>query len=281
MVVIEGDGETSDEAHVNLSGPVNGGFFLWDLRYDAANNQHELYTVNTGTEEEPGDPVLGAGALQFPVGFAATQDIWLQTMGSVLHRMADLRALLENVGVTPVADYGEPVEPTLVGPTVLMSPGFWYKGFGAYVERDGEENGTDISNRQTTYGGMAGFDFGTKEAVGDALLFGVFGGYIGSDLDFKSTDSKWKYEGPTVGAYVTYLDEALYADLTVKADFLDIDIDSAPDESDTDAINFGGRLDAGFKLGQEFFIEPQASLAVVHTEFDHSNLRWHGRVRRR
>ena len=77
-MVIEGDGETSDEAHVNLSGPVNGGFFLWDMRYDEANNQHELFTVNTDPRQ-PGDPVLGAGAYEFAAGFAATQDIWHQT----------------------------------------------------------------------------------------------------------------------------------------------------------------------------------------------------------
>ena len=49
---------------------------------------------------------------------------------------------------------------------------------------------------------MAGFDFGTEEAVGDALMFGVFGGYIGSDLDFNDDQYEWNYEGPTVGAYV-------------------------------------------------------------------------------
>ena len=31
-------------------------------------------------------------------------------------------------------------------------------------------------------------------------------------------------QGPTVGAYVTYLDNAFYADATFKADFLDIKI---------------------------------------------------------
>ncbi|MGE0007797.1 MAG: autotransporter domain-containing protein [Parvibaculaceae bacterium] len=273
VVVIEGDAATSDAAHVILDGPVSGGFFMWDMRYDEANKQHELFTLNSGTEEEPGDPVLGAGAQEFPAGFAATKDIWLQTLGTALHRQADLRSLLQNLSVTPAADYAEPVEPTPIGPTAIVSPGFWYKGFGAYVERDSEAGGFDISNRQTTYGGMAGFDFGTREAVGDALLFGVFGGYIVSDLKFEATDSKWKYEGPTVGAYVTYLDQAFYADLTVKADFLDIDIDPddlavAADDSDSDAVNVGGRLDTGYKFGRTVFVEPQASLAVVHSEVD-------------
>jgi hypothetical protein len=157
----------------------------------------------------------------------------------------------------------------------MMTPGFWFKGFGSYIQRDDERNGYDLDQKQTIYGGMAGFDFGTKEAFGDAWLFGVFGGYIGSNLEFSAANTKWNMQGPTVGAYVTYLDQAFYADATVKADFLDIDIDpDLEEESDshTDAVNVGGRLDSGYKFGQTAFLEPQASLAVVHTEIDDVNI---------
>jgi hypothetical protein len=256
-----------------LNAPVSGGFFLWDMRYNDIKNWYELYTL-TANSDGTGDPVLGAGAFEFPAGFAATQDIWLQTVGSVLHRQADLRSLLQGMNVTPVADYAEPVEPTPVT-SAMMTPGFWFKGFGSYIQRDDERNGYDLDQKQTIYGGMAGFDFGTKEAFGNAWLFGVFGGYIGSNLEFSATNTKWNMEGPTVGAYVTYLDQAFYADATVKADFLDIAIDpDLEEESDshTDAVNVGGRLDTGYKFGQTAFLEPQASLAVVHTEVDDVNI---------
>ncbi|MGE0239977.1 MAG: autotransporter outer membrane beta-barrel domain-containing protein [Parvibaculaceae bacterium] len=270
-VVHISQGDNPDEPHFALDAPVNGGFFLWGLQYDEIAQAYELYTLDTNGDGT-GDPILGAGASEFPAGFAAAQDVWMQTIGTVFNRQADLRALLQGMTVTPVADYSEPVEPTPVAPAAIMSPGFWFKGFGAYAERDDEANGADVSNKQTTYGGMAGFDFGTKEAVGDALLFGLFGGYVVSDLEFKATNSEWNYEGPTVGAYVTYLDQAFYADLTVKADFLDIDIDPQDvgmgDDADTDAVSVGGRLDTGYKFGHTAFVEPQASLAVVHTEID-------------
>jgi len=174
------------------------------------------------------------------------------------------------MGVTPVADFGAPVAPTPLAPRV--TPGFWFKGLGAYIERDGEQGGFSLDRKQTIFGGMAGFDFGTQD-VGDALFFGIFGGYLDSDLKFDSTNSKWNYEGPTVGAYATYLDRHFYLDATVKADFLDIDIDpddlaAGEDDSHTDALNVGGRIDAGYKIGESVYIEPQATLAAVYTDVD-------------
>ena len=242
------------------NGSINAGFFAWDVRLDEDGHTQELYTTG-----------LGDGAYEFAAGITALQDLWHQTNGSVLQRQADLRALLEGVGVTPVADFSEPVAPTAVA---RLTPGFWFRGVGAYSERDDENNGVTLDREQTTYGGLAGFDFGTQD-VGDALMFGVFGGYIFSDVDFDRTNTEWNMEGPTVGIYATYLDHALHLDATVKADFLDIDIDAddiAPGagKADTDAFNIGGQVDAGYKIGlaHGLFVDPQASLAVVHTEID-------------
>jgi autotransporter family porin len=266
VILVDGETHAGD---FTTNGPVNGGFFLWDMRFDDVNNWHELYTVTTNPDGT-GAPVPGAGALMFPAGFGAGQDIWWQTIGTALDRQADFRALFTGMGVTPVADVPQPVEPTPLSPKI--TPGFWYKAFGAYVDRDDEQNGVSLDHNQTTYGGMAGFDFGTQD-VGDAMLFGIFGGYIVSNVDFKATNSDWDYEGPTVGAYATYLNEAFYADLTVKADFLNVNIDPGDlaadeDDSDTDALNVGGRVDMGYKLGHMVYLEPQASLGVVYTDVD-------------
>ncbi|MGE0146467.1 MAG: autotransporter outer membrane beta-barrel domain-containing protein, partial [Parvibaculaceae bacterium] len=251
-------GGASADGQFVLGAPVNAGFFTWDMRYDAAENWHELFTSG-----------VGIGSYEFAAGISGAQEIWHQTTGTLLQRQADLRALLEGLGVTPVADYAEPVAPTPAG---KVTPGFWLKAVGAYVDRDDEEDGFTLDRKQTIWGGMAGFDFGDQYG-GSAWLFGLFAGYLNSDLDFDATDTRWTYEGPTVGAYATYLNGAFHADLTVKADFLDIDIDPqdlAPgsDDADTDAFNAGGRLDLGYKFGESLFIEPQATLAVVHTEID-------------
>jgi autotransporter family porin len=252
---------TTHEDDFNLPGGVlNAGFFAWDLQLDG--DTHELITTG-----------LGAGSFEFAAGITGAQDIWHLTTGTLLQRQADLRPMIADALVTPVADFAEPVEPT---PVSHVTPGFWLKGVGAWLRRDAEEGVLDLDRDQDVYGIFAGFDFGTENLAspGDALLFGLLAGYIYSELDFSSTNTKWEYEGPSVGAYATYLNHALYVDAIVKADFLDIDIDAddlAPGEgdADTDAVNIGGQIDAGYKIDLTgIFLEPQASLAVVHTEID-------------
>ncbi|MFZ5678041.1 MAG: autotransporter outer membrane beta-barrel domain-containing protein [Pseudomonadota bacterium] len=263
IAVVEVNGDSSGGDIALDEGSRNMGFFAWDMRRNAGDSDlFELYSSG-----------LGAGAYEFAGGLTAAQDVWFQSMGTLLQRQADLRAAITGTQVTPVADFSEPAAPTAAGRAM---PGFWFKALGAYLERDAEENGVTLDRRQTVFGGLAGLDVGLDlEGPGETVLFGLFGGYLTSDLEFKATNSKWDYEGPSVGAYATYLNQAFYADLTVKADFLSIDIDAddlAPGagEADTKGFNIGGQIDAGYKIGLEhgLFVEPQASLAVLHTEID-------------
>ena len=106
------------------------------------------------------------------------------------------------------------------------------------------------------------------------MLFGILGSYVNSNLDFSASNTKWNYSGPLLGAYATYLWQGLYVDALVQVDFLNVDI-KAPgvalnDKADTDITSFGGRLDAGYQFlqSESFFIEPQATLAVLDTNFD-------------
>jgi autotransporter family porin len=263
ITVVEVIGDSSGGDFTLDEGSRNMGLFAWDMRRNGEDNDlFELYSKG-----------LGAGAYEFAGGLTAAQDVWFQSLGTLLQRQADLRATITATQVTPVADFSEPVAPTAAGRAM---PGFWFKALGAYLERDAEENGVTLDRRQTILGGLAGLDVGLDlEGQGETALFGIFGGYLTSDLKFRSTDSKWDYEGPSIGAYATYLNQAFYADLTVKADFLSIDIDAddlAPGtgKADTKGFNLGGQVDAGYKLGLDhgLFVEPQASLAVLHTEID-------------
>src|SRR5205814_1362689 len=140
--VVEVEGGTTAESDFDLAGPLNAGFFTWDLRLDG--NVHELYTSG-----------IGVGAYEFAAGITGAQDLWYQSIGTLLQRQADLRALLEGSQVTPVADFAEPVEPT---PTAHITPGFWLRGVGAWLKRDDEEDGFNLDRKQTIWGGMGGFD---------------------------------------------------------------------------------------------------------------------------
>jgi autotransporter family porin len=263
ITVAEVIGDSSGGDFTLDEGSRNMGLFAWDMRRNAEDSDlFELYSSG-----------LGAGAYELAGGITATQDVWFQSLGTLLQRQADLRATIAGTQVTPVADFSEPVAPTAAG---SVMPGFWFKALGAYLERDAEENGVTLDRRQTIFGGLAGLDVGMDlESPGETALFGIFGGYLTSDLKFKSTNSKWEYEGPSIGAYATYLNQAFYADVTVKADFLSIDIDAddlAPGtgKADTKGFNLGGQIDAGYRIGLDhgLFVEPQASLAVLHTEID-------------
>ncbi len=252
------DGKTGPD-NFSLEGPVHAGLFAWDLRFDGEENWYELFTSG-----------VGIGGYEMAAGLTGAQDIWHQTTGTLGQRQADLRPLLNGTQVTPVADFTEPVAPTAAG---RVGPGFWFNAVGGWLDRDAESDGYTLDRKQSIYGGLAGFDFATDSTGGDTWLFGLFGGYLSSTLKFSETNSKWTYDGPTIGAYATYLNDAFYADVTVKADFLSIDIeqdDLGADDSDTDGINLGGRIDAGYKIGggTGAFVEPQATLAVVNTDID-------------
>jgi autotransporter family porin len=119
---------------------------------------------------------------------------------------------------------------------------------------------------------MGGFD-GRFDRGDHAWLAGLMGGYVWSTVKFDATGSEWQFEGPTVGAYATYIDRALYVDMLVKADFLDIDFDTIAfgpgGDSDGAVTNVGARIDAGYKVkvGHSIFLEPQGTLAYVHSDF--------------
>ena len=47
--------------------------------------------------------------------------------------------------------------------------------------------------------------------------FGMLGGFVKSNMDFKGTSTEVDYSGATGGAYLTYLQDAFYIDALVKA----------------------------------------------------------------
>ena len=275
VIVVSGN---TSEYNFNLAdGPIQAGFFAWDLELNPngngynGNDAHKLITI--------GPSSLGA---EFASGITAAQEIWHQTTGVWLDRNADLRLQLEGGASMSTADLGEaPLLPEPGLPGRGVTPGVWAKGVGIWAERDRDDfdlddqddTGVNIDYDLAIAGVLGGIDIGRDNAVaGDALLFGVMGGYLTSDLDFDS-GSKWDFEGGTVGGYATWLKGGLYVDALVKVDFLDVDIDASPfggdgGDDETSVTSIGGRVDAGYKFGDRFFVEPQGTLAYVHTEFE-------------
>ena len=133
-------------------------------------------------------------------------------------------------------------------------------------------------NRDQNVGDFeAGLDFGKRDvmAPGDALIFGVLGGLITSELRYDQVNQSFDFDGGQAGAYVTYLNRGLFVDTLFKVDFLTLDSQiSSGLPSSLDATNIGARVDSGYRFGgfgSGAFFEPLATVSVVDSQIDDFN----------
>lgn len=265
-------------AHVEGNAP-EGSFYLPDGPIDAGFFDYDILRVETNSS----DWLLVSGpndrADELPALITGAQTLWYESAGVWLDRIADLRRLVTSgARIAPAAQAAanvgdQQVTPTADTPAPATYPGsgIWFRGYGGEYDRDG-----GVEYDQDLWGAEGGIDFVVSDG-GDghgAIIVGVLGGYVGSRMDFDSTGDKADFEGGTLGAYATYVNGAWYADLLVKANLLDIDYSTSfndPDsDGETDALSLGVRLDTGYRFDMDggFFVEPQATLAYVNTDFD-------------
>ena len=236
--------ETTTASYRNV---LDKGLFFYDLLYTPASSQHRLYGVPD------------AEAFELTRLETAAQSVWYST-SPWLDRQADLRDTL-NAGSS-------------------VTPGFWLKAFGGWASRDttdafgvaGYNFTYDIDYDQNTYGTVAGLDVGSEGVFGehDAILVGLSGGYVESDVDFNSPTGA-TFKGAVAGLYATYLNGGFYIDATAKANLLKMDY-SAPTlagfSANPNVRTYGGQIDTGWRFGESLFIEPLASIAYARTSID-------------
>ncbi|WP_188079589.1 hypothetical protein [Xanthobacter oligotrophicus] len=255
-----------------FGGVIDKGLFFYDL-VAIGNDQ---YLVGMPDQEVFELPKLVTGA----------QAIWHETTGVWLDRQADLRTYLQGTTTTLVTKEGIK---TVNGAPSSVTPGVWGKVIGSWGSRDASDNyaaygrayGFDTGYNQNIYGFMAGADFGKEGVFGpnDAVVFGVLGGYVASDLSFSGSPSTADYTGGTVGVYATYINNNWFLDALFKADFLSMDY-QAPTlvgagyyGQSPDARNYGFVVDTGYrfyKWGATGFVDGLATLSYVNTNI--SNL---------
>ncbi|MFG1313956.1 hypothetical protein [Xanthobacter autotrophicus] len=250
-----------------FGGVIDKGLFFYDL-VAIGNDQ---YLIGLPDQEVFELPKLVTGA----------QSVWHETTGVWLDRQADLRTYLQGTTTTLVTKEGVK---TVNGAPASVTPGVWGKVVGSWGSRDasdsysayGRNYGFDTGYDQNTYGFMAGADFGKEGVFGpnDAVVFGVLGGYLTSDLSFSGSPSTADYSGGTVGVYATYINNNWYLDALFKADFLSMDY-QAPTlvgagyfGQSPDAKNYGFVIDTGYrfyKWGASGFVDGLATLSYVNT----------------
>ncbi|MFP3942882.1 MAG: autotransporter outer membrane beta-barrel domain-containing protein, partial [Alphaproteobacteria bacterium] len=271
----DADHFTLVDGNTGLGGPIDKGLFFYDLVL-RPDNVHVLV----------GAPDLEAFQLgRVP---AQAQTAWHSSTGVWHDRTADLRAHLDGSAAP--------------GPRGPVSPGFWMRGFGSFLDRDDDAmfapfpDGFDpgpksyhfnTSYDQDTYGGFAGLDWAWNGvfAAGDAGMLGAFGGYVGwkSRFDQQSRNggiSTLEASGASFGLYTTYLNQGFFVDGVFKADLPDIELSFpglepfGPSTDTVDARSLGGVLDAGYRIpfGTAWYVEGLSTLSYVNTDIDAASL---------
>jgi len=260
------EGDAPEGSFFLPGGPIDKGFFSYDiLRVETASSDWLLVSAPNDRADELAAIITG------------TQTLWYESSGVWLDRTADLRRQIGTCSPADEAAMSANVGGTQVTATADVAPecfykryGLWFRGFGGQYDRN---EGTEYD--QDIWGAEGGFDVVVDDDPSDgAVILGILGGYLGSKMNFDSTDDEAKFEGGSVGAYATYIYGGWFADLLFKANILDIDYDTNFDDpendANTDALSLGVRLDTGYRFDTDggFFIEPQGTIAYVHTEID-------------
>ncbi|MDQ2860116.1 MAG: autotransporter domain-containing protein [Pseudomonadota bacterium] len=239
------------------AGAVSSGFFFYRL-VPLGSTQEALVSAPDNT------------AYEFTQFGAAATDVWYTTTGTWFEREADLREGLSDAG-TP-AGHGD----------------VWLKAVGDWSRRNSSQSTTslgttftfDTSYRQSTAAIIGGADL--LRGVGRALVLGVDGGYVDSDVRFSASPTFARLSGGVVGGYASLLSGRWYLDATVNYNFLTLSdtIASLVGPSGTGTLaasgnvrSLGGQVESGWRLPVgAFSVEPLASIAYVRTRFDDLNV---------
>ena len=261
VVIVTG---TTDSNAFYLSAPIDTGFFNYDLFFEP-----------TGTFELRGFEArsfLSPGAFVLPQLVTATQDIWHAGAETWFDRTADLRRLLS--GSRPVQ---VPQAKNATGQaSAFLNPALWARASANWLDRSdtetinayGRDYRYDLDRNLQVLDFEAGIDFGERSLIadGDALIFGVLGGYVDANLDYQMVRN-FDFAGGQIGGYATYLKNGLFIDTLLNVHLLELGgDDQVPGfPGSLDVNNIGLRTDAGYRFGDfknGAFIEPLATVSV-------------------
>ncbi|HUU25691.1 MAG TPA: autotransporter outer membrane beta-barrel domain-containing protein, partial [Methyloceanibacter sp.] len=266
VVFVTGATPTGNE--FSLAQPIDTGFFDYDLFFTPTGSGHwDLMSYP------------GAGAHLLPQLVTAAQDIWHQGSSTWFDRTADLRVLLAG-GPAPAAY--NPGGKSLSAPAPdNFTPAVWMRGSGGWLDRDDSASTTaygrtynfNLDRELETIDFQMGIDFGKKDffSQGDALVFGLLGGFVHGDLDYDNIARSFNFDGGQVGAYATYLNGGLFVDTLFNAHLYSLDTDTLGFPDSLDANTLGIRTDAGYRFGSFSggpFLEPLATLEVTWADID-------------
>jgi Autotransporter beta-domain len=169
----------------------------------------------------------------------------------------------------PLANFNALAQPAVTGPTWAT----WGQGFGDW-EHQSAVNTFDLSHQTSTYGVQSGVD-GTWQGLtpeGGALVAGVVGSWMSSNVTFSGSATSLRLTGPGIGLYQTFVQGNFSTDLTTKFDFLQLteDFGGGTPSNLLGLTNAGvsGNIQYVVKLDKTYFMEPTAGFSFTRTIFD-------------
>jgi Autotransporter beta-domain/Autochaperone Domain Type 1 len=266
--VVAVSGATPSENAFYLEQSIDTGFFNYDL-----------FFTPTGSGFWELRSFAGPGAFLLPQLVTAAQDIWHQSASTWFDRTADLRVLL-NGGASPAAYDPGGKSLGAAGPYPL-TPAVWARGSGGWLDRDGTQRTTaygrdysfDMDRDLETIDFQVGVDMGKRDVLtgGDALVFGLLGGFVHGDLDYDALARQFNFDGGQVGAYANYLNGGLFVDTLLNVHLYSLDTNTLGFPDSLDANTVGLRTDTGYRFGSFSggpFIEPLATIEVTWADID-------------
>ena len=266
--VVTATGATPNPNAFQLDQPIDTGFFDYDLFFTP---------TGSGFWELRSFP--GGGAFLLPQLVTAAQDIWHQSSSTWFDRTADLRVLMAG-GSAPTA-YDPGGKSLGAAAPYSLTPAVWARGSGSWLDRDDTARTTaygrnytfDMDRDLQTLDFQVGVDMGKHDALsqGDALVFGLLGGFVHGDLDYDALARSFNFDGGQVGAYATYLNGGLFVDTLLNVHLYSLETSTLGFPSSLDANTVGLRTDTGYRFGSFSggpFIEPLATIEMTWADID-------------
>ncbi|MEX0921953.1 MAG: autotransporter outer membrane beta-barrel domain-containing protein [Rhodovibrionaceae bacterium] len=253
-------GSTDGDDFALQDGPIDVGFFTYELNLESDNNWYLQSTDLSPAGYDAGQALANM--------LSAAQDQVRSDIGIAHNRVQSLR-LYEGGSAAQMAQAGDTQLASLLAGSDSGSGGMRHgHGVGVWIEGFGRDATLDPKGveefDQTTWGGQLGID----GKVAENLYLGLVGGYATSDIDFDGADGD--IDSYTLGAYAAYIDGGFYIDGVIKGGWLDFDASSGGASKDYDGWLAAGAVKTGYgiALGEHVSIEPNAGLTWVHVDHD-------------
>ncbi len=221
-----------------------GGLLDYALLYDPTRQQHVLATVPT------------VEAVQYASYVNETLSVWHVTTDAVSGRQADVR----NGGATGRV---------------------WFRAVNDSTQRDAVPTTTlhgntftyNSSNSSWTRAAIFGFDAASSENH----VVGVHAGFVFGGADFTGSQTSNSTDGATAGLYAGWWQKnGLSVDAAVNVNVLNLERDVVGlEEQSTDAMTFGARAEAGWRLPlvDAFWLQPLLTVAWAQSDVDALDLK--------